>query len=845
MLPSVGRYGRAALHLDPVEAAIVEGRWRAPRASDVVKSYEGKECKWATTTPNADGQFDQRGMQGGYLYCRYECERNVVALLEAAGHGMVYVNGDPRVGDLYSTGYVRLPIALRAGDNELLFHCPRGPVRVRIRAAKAAGILNLGDVTAPDRLIGESEPAWAGIVVVNATTEFVTGWRLELEAAGTRSATPVPAMLPLSVRKVAVKLPGNGPFQAGKQSIEVILRAEGGEELDRDRFDIAVKQATEAHKRTFISEIDDSVQYYAVQPMRSPLDKDSRVTARQGVAEPESGGTAARPALFLSLHGASVEAMSQAAAYAPKSWGVVVAPTNRRPYGFDWEDWGRWDAIEVLLLARGRYDVDPTRIYLTGHSMGGHGTWHVGATFPSLFAAIGPSAGWASFMSYSGAPRYDNAVGVDAILRRAAAASDTVSLARNYAGQGVYVLHGDADDNVPVQQARDMRNVLGEFHQDLRWHEQTGAGHWWDASDEPGSDCVDWGPMFDFFARRARAMPWQVRELDFTTVSPGVSSACDWVIIEAQDRSMILSRARLRCDPVGRRILGTTENVARMTLYTVALQGTGAVQLEIDGTKLTVGAAATSAASPTTATSQAANGNGGWVQGLPDAATSWKDRGQIHLQRAGGNWRVVDSFAPEDKCPWRCGPFKDAFRNHVLFVYGTNGDEPENAWALAKARYDAEQFWYRGNGSITVMSDREFGASAETAPAWTDRSVVLYGNRETNRAWGQVLTSGPVDVGRGRVKIGERAWEGGEYGCLFIRPRKGSERGSVAAVGGSGVVGMRLTDRMPYFVSGVGYPDCIVLTPAALRDGAKGVAAAGFFAVDWGVEGGEFAWGER
>jgi len=27
---------------------------------------------------------------------------------------------------------------------------------------------------------------------------------------------------------------------------------------------------------------------------------------------------------------------------------VLVAPTNRRPYGYDWEDWGRADALEVL-----------------------------------------------------------------------------------------------------------------------------------------------------------------------------------------------------------------------------------------------------------------------------------------------------------------------------------------------------------------------------------------------------------------------------------------------------------------------------------------------------------------
>jgi hypothetical protein len=53
---------------------------------------------------------------------------------------------------------------------------------------------------------------------------------------------------------------------------------------------------------------------------------------------------------------------------------------------------------------------------------------------------------------------------------------------------------------------------------------------------------------------------------------------------------------------------------------------------------------------------------------------------------------------------------------------------------------------------------------------------------------------------------------------------------------------MRLTDRMPYFVSGCGYPDCIVLGPEVLERGAEGVRTAGFFGVDWRVTSGEFVW---
>src|SRR5207248_4783492 len=90
---------------------------------------------------------------------------------------------------------------------------------------------------------------------------------------------------------------------------------------------------------------------------------------------------------------------------------------------------------------------------------------------------------------------------------------DTLALVRNLAATGVYVLHGDADDNVPVAQARSMRKELAEFHPDFAYHEQPGAGHWW------GNACVDWPPVFEFFARRERPERAAVRRVSFRTAN--------------------------------------------------------------------------------------------------------------------------------------------------------------------------------------------------------------------------------------------------------------------------------------------------------------------------------------
>ena len=56
---------------------------------------------------------------------------------------------------------------------------------------------------------------------------------------------------------------------------------------------------------------------------------------------------------------------------------------------------GRWDAArldQLLVGLRKTYRVDPNRIYLTGLSIGGFGTWDWALRRPDLFAAIAPIA---------------------------------------------------------------------------------------------------------------------------------------------------------------------------------------------------------------------------------------------------------------------------------------------------------------------------------------------------------------------------------------------------------------------------------------------------------------------
>ena len=395
-------------------------------------------------------------------------------------------------------------------------------------------------------------------------------------------------------------------------------------------------------------------------------------------------------------------------------------------------------------------------------------------------------------------------------MRRATASSDTRALARNYLNEGVYILHGDQDDNVPVEQARNMAKLLQEFHRDWVKFEQPGAGHWW------GNPCVDWPAMFDFFARHRRPGPGELRHVEFTTVNPGVSADCYWVTIEAQVRAMRPSSADLSWDPVGSRLSGTTKNVARLRIDTAALGAAPPINVELDGQKLVCGAGPASARSD---------------------APSPVDGLRLCLAGEGGAWQACGAPPPGQKGPHRCGPFKDAFRHRFLFVHGTGGSPAEAEWALDKARFDAEMWWYRANGSVDVVPDRRFDPVSARG-----RAVILFGNADTNSAWKTLLAASPVQVRSGHIRVGDHQASGDDLACLFLQPRADSDTACVAVIGGTGLRGMRLTDRLGWWQSGVAYPDCVVIGSAMLHRGWEGLLAAGFFGPDWRVETGEFGW---
>lgn len=148
--------------------------------------------------------------------------------------------------------------------------------------------------------------------------------------------------------------------------------------------------------------------------------------------------------LMLFLHGAGERGsdVSQVAKHGPPKYVqthpdfpfILVSP--QCPGG---QLWSNDILIALLDEITNRYAVDPKRIYLTGLSMGGFGTWELGMTYPGRFAAIAPICG-----------------GGEAITPFLASGEK----ARALKTLGVWAFHGAKDPVVPLAESEHMVGLL-------------------------------------------------------------------------------------------------------------------------------------------------------------------------------------------------------------------------------------------------------------------------------------------------------------------------------------------------------------------------------------------------
>ena len=137
---------------------------------------------------------------------------------------------------------------------------------------------------------------------------------------------------------------------------------------------------------------------------------------------------------------------------------IVVSP--QVPEG----EW--WDTRTLSALlddVESTYHVDPDRVYVTGLSMGGFGTWALGLAEPERFAAIVPICGGGQSW-----------------------------LAGRLAGTPVWAFHGAKDEVVPLQASEEMVQAIQRAGGNVRLTVYPDRGHdaWTPTYDNP--ELYDW-----------------------------------------------------------------------------------------------------------------------------------------------------------------------------------------------------------------------------------------------------------------------------------------------------------------------------------------------------------------
>jgi len=201
-------------------------------------------------------------------------------------------------------------------------------------------------------------------------------------------------------------------------------------------------------------------------------------------AEPAPGG---KPwPIILDLHGKGPEGfdglrqteagMAQAIRGRRDQFPAIVVLSQAQP-GRRWLDTDMQDlAMAELDRAVAEFHPDPSRVYLTGFSMGATGAYRIAYHWPRRFAAMMTIAGRVTTFDVLTYPEADKQA--DRVANPFVAAPEPfAALAQGLGRLPVLIAHGDADATVPVEQSRRLVAALKAAGADVTYRENPGGGH--------------------------------------------------------------------------------------------------------------------------------------------------------------------------------------------------------------------------------------------------------------------------------------------------------------------------------------------------------------------------------
>ena len=143
---------------------------------------------------------------------------------------------------------------------------------------------------------------------------------------------------------------------------------------------------------------------------------------------------------------------------------IIISPQCPEHIRWSTDNWFENFYKEVTA----KYRIDTNRVYLTGLSLGGSGTWYLAVKYPDKFAAIAPMSGFTSHMDY-----------IDENIDR-------------LVDMPIWAFHGKIDNVVPFEETERMINKLKGKNKDLKFSIEPEVGHWIHWLVYPNQELYDW-----------------------------------------------------------------------------------------------------------------------------------------------------------------------------------------------------------------------------------------------------------------------------------------------------------------------------------------------------------------
>lgn len=446
---------------------------------------------------------------------------------------------------------------------------------------------------------------------------------------------------------------------------------------------------------------------------------------------------------------------------------------------------GEVDVLEAMEHAIREYGLSRDHVALRGFSMGGAGTWHVGAQHIDLFAALAPGAGFVETTEYA---KVDAAGKVPPTPweRKLFSLYDVPGYVLNLSNRPVYLYCGDED---PARW-QGLKMVEAANARGFAIPELVGpkTGHKYHPETKKQLDAL----MDAAVAKGRPKAPLTVR-LSTPTLK---YNKVDWVTVDALQEHWVVSEVEAaKVGPA--KFTVKTKGVTGFSLGVLAVwPDEGSPEVTVDG--------------------QTFHG----VTRFEKLGDKWAD--PRTLNRTEGGPRKRHDLQ---------GPIDDAFMGAFVYVRptGKSSCPKVDAWAKSELELAVRKWKVNFRGEVTVVDD-----TAVTDELIKSKHVVLWGDAESNRVIARMADRLPLKWSAGKVTIGPVSRDAATHAPILIHPNPlAPDRYVVLNSGytfrqGSDVTNALQTPKLPDWAL-----IDVTVPPSAQWPGK--VTDAGFFDEGWGV----------